>query len=86
MPTQKALDLLAGRGLEPVVSGLVQAGGSSERVLAQSPPAGFASGAGLGNSETTKIHERARFQVFFANLNPVDPSSNRVPYRIAKQG
>jgi penicillin-binding protein 1A len=48
MPTQKALDLLAGRGLEPVVSGLVQAGGSSERVLAQDPPAGFASGAGLG--------------------------------------
>ncbi|HEX3456006.1 MAG TPA: penicillin-binding transpeptidase domain-containing protein [Gaiellaceae bacterium] len=47
MPTQKALDLLAGRGLEPVVSGLVQAGGSNERVLAQEPHAGVASGAGL---------------------------------------
>jgi beta-lactam-binding protein with PASTA domain len=48
MPTQKALDLLAGRGLEPVVSGLVQAGGSSERVLAQEPRAGVAAGSGLG--------------------------------------
>ena len=48
MPTQKALDLLAGRGLEPVVGGLVQSGGSSERVLAQEPRAGVAAGPGLG--------------------------------------
>jgi penicillin-binding protein 1A len=48
LPTDEALQKLAGRGLKPVVSGLLADGSGAERVIAQSPRAGVAAAPGLG--------------------------------------
>jgi penicillin-binding protein 1A len=47
LSTQAALDRLAVLGMRPVVGGLVAAGGTTERVVSQQPPAGVAAGPGL---------------------------------------
>jgi len=52
LSTAAALERLAGRGLKPVVSGLLADGSGSGRVIAQSPRAGVAAAPGLGISLT----------------------------------
>ncbi len=46
-PVQAALARLAGRGLRPVVAGLLAVGGEPERVIAQRPAAGVAAAPGM---------------------------------------
>ncbi len=48
LSSQTALERLAGRGLKPVVGGLLADAGGTERVISQQPAAGVAAAPGLG--------------------------------------